>query len=337
MGVLAVAFVLRMVGDAGPATRWVRWTTPFGWSELVSPLTSNDLVPLVPAAALIAVTVVAAVAMASRRDVGDGVLRSHDTAPARDRGLGSVTALAVRQETGVLVAWLVGAASMGLAYGVIAHLTVEGLPSGTRDVIDSFGVRGSFVEQYFGLVLLFVAAVLALLPAGQIGAAAGEELDGRLRLVLAGPTRRAAWLAGRLTIAAVAVTVAALVAGAGLWAGAASQGVDEVSLPTLLGAGLDVVPVCLVALGVGAIVFSVAPRAASASVYVVVGWSLVADIVASLVEPLRWTEALGLFDHLALVPAQRVDWSTVGVTLTVGLGLCVLSVAVFARRDLHAA
>jgi ABC-2 type transport system permease protein len=337
MGVLAVAFVLRMVGDAGPSTRWVRWTTPFGWSELVAPLTSNDLVPLVPAAALIAVTVVVAVAMASRRDVGDGVLRSHDTAPARDRGLGSVTALAVRQETGVLVAWLVGAVAMGLAFGVIAHLTVEGLPSGTRDVIDSFGVRGSFVEQYFGLVLLFVAAVLALLPAGQIGAAAGEELDGRLRLVLAGPTRRAAWLAGRLTIAAVAVTVAALVAGAGLWAGAASQGVDEVSLPTLLGAGLDVVPVCLVALGVGAIVFSVAPRAASASVYVVVGWSLVADIVASLVEPLRWTEALGLFDHLALVPAQRVDWSTVGVTLTVGLGLCVLSVAVFARRDLHAA
>ncbi|UDY34792.1 hypothetical protein [Dermatobacter hominis] len=337
MGVFAVAFVLRMVGDAGPDTRWVRWATPLGWSELVAPLTSNDLVPLVPAAAATLLLVGVAVAVAGRRDVGDGVLRSRDVAAARDRGLGSSTALALRLETGVLVAWLVGAVAMGLAFGAIAHMTVEGLPEGTRDVIDSFGVRGTFVEQYFGLVLLFVAAVLALLPAGQIGAAASEELDGRLRLVLAGPTGRATWLAGRLVIAALALALAALTSGAAMWAGAASQGVDDVSLPTLLGAGLVVVPVCLVALGIGAIVLALAPRWAAASVYVVVGWSLVVDLVASLVDGLRWTESLGLFDHLALVPAQPVDRTTVAITLAVGVGLCGAAVGVFARRDLHAA
>ncbi len=337
MGVFAVAFVLRMVGDAGAGTSWVRWTTPLGWSELISPMTSNDGRP-----ALLAVVVAVAAAwlaawMAGRRDVGDGVLRARDSARARDRGLGSIGALSLRLESGVLVAWLVGAVAIGLSFGVIARLTVEGLPEGTAGVIESFGVRGTFVEQYFGLVLLFVAAVLALIAGGQVGAAAHEELRGRLLVVLAGPTRRSTWLVGRLLIAGVAVVAAALLTGAALWVGAATQGVDDVGLPTLLAAGANVVPVCLVALGIGAVVLAVAPRAAAASVYVVVGWSLVIDVVASLVDSLKWTRSLGLFHYLGLYPAQPFDWSTSAITSVVGVALCALAVVLFDRRDLHAA
>lgn len=337
MGVVAVAFVLRMVGDAGPGTSWVRWATPLGWSELVAPMTTDDPWPALLAALVAGALMWLAAWMARRRDVGDGVLRASDSASERTRGLGSIGALSLRLESGVLVAWLVGAAAMGVAFGVIARLTVEGLPEGTAGVVESFGVGGAFVEQYFGLVMLFVAAVLALIAGGQVGAAAHEELRGRLVLVLAGPTRRSTWLVGRLLIAAIAVIAAALLSGATLWAGAASQGVDEVGLVTLLAAGANVVPVCLVALGIGAVVLAVAPRAAAASVYVVVGWSLVIDVVASLVESLRWTRALGLFHYLGLFPAQPVDWPTIAATSIVGVGLCAVAVVLFGRRDLHAA
>lgn len=337
MGVLAVAFVLRMIGDAGPSTRWVRWVTPLGWSELIAPLSGNDLRPLVPAVVAVACLTGVTVVVAARRDVGGGVLSTRDSAAARERGLGSATGLALRLETTVLVGWAVGVVALGLAFGVVSHMMLSGLPEGTQDVLGRFGVRGTFVEQYFGLVFLWVAAVVAMLPAGQIGAAAAEELSGRSVLVLAGPTRRSTWLAGRLVLASVAVTVAAVLTGVSLWVGAASQGVHDVGPATLLGAALAVVPVCLVALGLGAVALALAPRIASGAVYAFVGWSLVVDVVASLVDGLRWTGRLGLFHYLALAPAQPVDATTTVVTLVVALVLCAVAVLVFTRRDLRSA
>ncbi len=46
VAVLAVSFVLRMIADSGSGTRWLAWTTPFGWSEHVHPFTRNDVRPV---------------------------------------------------------------------------------------------------------------------------------------------------------------------------------------------------------------------------------------------------------------------------------------------------
>ena len=107
-----------------------------------------------------------------------------------------------------------------------------------------------------------IATVVALLPASQVGAAADEETSGRLVHLLVGPVRRAPVLADRLALAAVAIVVAALAAGLGVWVGAGTQGV-AVGLDTMIGAGLNVVPTALLALGIGAVVLALAPRLAS--------------------------------------------------------------------------
>lgn len=335
MAVFGVAFVVRMVADASPGTVWLRWFTPFGWTELVQPFTRNDGWPLLLAAACTVALGGVACVLASRRDLGGSVLVSHDVSAVRPFGLGSPLGLALRLELPTLVAWVGGTAAAAFALGIIAKLTIStSVPSSVSSTLRKFGVQGSFAVQYFGVAFLFVAAIVALLPASQLGSAAAEETTGRLTHLLVGPTRRTSWLGGRLLVAACAMVVAALVAGLVSWLGAESQGV-RLPLSTMVGAGLNVVPTALVALGVGAVVLSVAPRAAAISVYAVVAWSFVLDLLTALVGGLSWLDRLSLFHAMAKAPAEDLDLVTLAVTTVLGLALCALAVALFARSDLQ--
>jgi putative exporter of polyketide antibiotics len=76
------------------------------------------------------------------------------------------------------------------------------------------------------------------------------------------------------------------------------------------------------------------PRAASATVYVVVIWSAIIDLVGSLVANSGWLGHLSLFHYLALAPGEPVDLAQVAATTAVGLALAGLALLLFMRRDL---
>jgi len=334
IGVFGLMFVLRMIADSGPRAQWLLWLTPFGWTELTRPLTQNDPWPLLPAAATVIGLCVVGAVLASRRDTGDGVLASRDVSPLRPFGLGSPFGLAARLELPVLGAWCAGAAAAGFAFGIIAKLTTTTAPGSLGETLGKFGVEGSFANQYFGVAFLLVATIVALLPAGQIGAAFEEETSGRLEHLLVRPTRRAMLLGGRLVLGSAGIVGAAVLAGLAAWFGAKTQGVD-LALRTLVGAGLNVVPTALVALGIGALTLSVAPRAAVRSVYGIVLGSLLVDLLGSMVPSVSWMSHLSLFHYMALAPAQRSDAETLVITVASAGALCVLSMVLFGRRDIQ--
>ena len=207
----------------------------------------------------------------------------------------------------MLVGWCVGAAGAGFAFGVIPKVATRNVPSSISDTLDNFGVRGSFLEQYLGVGFLLIATVIAHLPASQIGAAADEETSGRLVHLLVGPVRRGPVLAHRLALAAVAVVVAALAAGSGVWAGADTQGV-RIGLDTMIGAALMLSRPCLLlVVGIGAVVLALAPRLASPAVYAVAIWSVLVDLLGSMISRLGRAGHLSLFESMALAPAEKAS------------------------------
>jgi ABC-2 type transport system permease protein len=216
--------------------------------------------------------------------------------------------------------------------GIVAKIATGAIPSSVGDMLHNFDVEGSFLRQFFGVAFLLVATLVALLPASQIGAVAEEETSGRLVQVLSRGAPRSALLSSRIVLAAIAVVVAALVAGFGAWLGAMTQGVDP-GFATMLGAGLNVAPTALVVLAFGAFVFAIAPRAATYAVYAIVIASLVIDLFATLVSGLEWLDYVSLFHYMALAPAQPVDAVTVVITLVVAAVLAVAAVALFTHRD----
>lgn len=334
IGVFAVAFVLRMIADSGPGVTWLRWWTPFGWTELMRPLTRNDPWPLLPAAATVVVLWAAAATLASRRDAGSGVIASRDVARPRSFGLASPFGLAMRLELPALCVWSAGVAATGFAFGTIVKVATGKVPASLGDNLGKFGVHGSFVNQYVGVAFLLIASVVALIPAGQLGAASEEETSGRLTQVVAQPANRSALLGQRLGLAAAGIAAAGLLAGIGTWLGARFEGVD-LGLGAMVRSGLNLVPTALVALGLGAVMLAFAPRAATRTVYGVVAGSLIVDILGSTVAGTRWLEHLSLFHYMALAPAQPLDPTTLIVTGLVAVVLCALATGIFARRDLQ--
>ena len=63
--------------------------------------------------------------------------------------------------------------------------------------------------------------------------------------------------------------------------------------------------------------------------------TLVADLVASLLDGATWLDRLSLLHYVALAPAATVDPWTDAVVALVGFGLCAGAVVAFGRRDLH--
>jgi ABC-2 type transport system permease protein len=120
----------------------------------------------------------------------------------------------------------------------------------------------------------------------------------------------------------------------GVWAGAATEGV-RIGLDTMVGAALNVVPTALLVLGIGAVVLAVAPRLASPAVYAVVIWSVLVDLLGSMISGLSGLGHLSLFDSMALAPAEDPDPTTVIVTVLAAVALCVVATLVFDRRDVE--
>jgi ABC-2 type transport system permease protein len=335
IGTFAIAFVIRMIGDASPSSHWVLWATPLGWVELMRPFTANDPWPLVPAAGLTGALCLAAVVLASRRDAGGGILATNETSRVRPFGLRSALGLATRLNTPVLGGWAAGIAAVAFIFGIVTKAAASAVaesPS-TGTTLTKLGATGHGATQYLAVVFLLTGAVLALVPASQVGSARDEEASGRFGLIVAGPPTRTTWLAGRLALAAAAILATGLLAGAATWAGAKSQGLDVALGPTLV-AGLNVVPTAWLALAIGAIALAFIPRIGSAVVYTVVGWSLIIDLVGSLVTSLGWLTRLSLFHYVALAPAEDANWVALAVYTLTAAALALIAVVAFDHRDL---
>ena len=249
VAVLAVSFVLRMIADSGSGTRWIAWTTPFGWSENVHPFTRNDLVPFVPAALTVVALGVLAIVLAAHRDAGDGIVSSRDDVAPRAFGLRSPAGLAARLELPMLGAWCGGVFAAGLAFGIVAKAATSA-SSSLRDTLDKFDVAGPSPRSTAGW-------------RSSSWRPSSPSFPPRSSVPQATKSRVVAWSTSSWRPSAaphgwpdaccsaqVLSSSAALLAGSGFWIGAAAQGV-HLGLLDMLGAGANVIPTALLALGLG--------------------------------------------------------------------------------------
>ena len=117
--VIAVAYVLRAVGDVG--TPALTWLSPIGWYQAHAPLLRPALVADAAAARRLAAALAgAAYALFARRDYGAGVLAARPGPGARRRpSLSTPLGLAWRLQRGAVIGWTGGHGPAGLAYGSI--------------------------------------------------------------------------------------------------------------------------------------------------------------------------------------------------------------------------
>jgi ABC-2 type transport system permease protein len=332
---LGGCYALRMVADSATGLAWLRWTTPLGWIETLRPLTGPHPLGLLPIAALTALLAGLAVHLAGRRDLGASVLPDRAGARARPVLLSGPAALAVRLARPALLGWAAGIAALALLMGFIAKQAGVALSGSAsiQKVLARLGEHGGTAATYLGFTFVMVAVIVAFLAAQQVTTARAEEASGRLDHILVRPVSRTSWLAGRVAIAAAVLAAGGLLAGLSAWAGAASQHAG-VSLPSLLGAGLNLVAPALCVLGAGLFTLGVRPRAATAVTYAVLAWSLLVELAGGFFGSNHWLLDTSVFHQMAAAPAVSPDWASAAAMTALAAAAIAAGAIRFSHRDL---
>ena len=332
---LAAALVLRVVADTSSSLQWLGWLTPLGWSEQVRAFAGARPAALLPSLVVCTATLAAAGAIAARRDVGSGLLPSHDSAAPRMRGLSSASALALRGEAGSLAGWILGTGFFALIIGLVSPSVSKAGISGTlqKHVKELASVSITKPAGYIGLCFLFFVLSTSLFCCSQIAAARHEESEDRLETMFSLPVDRSRWLGGRLALALGGALVISIAAGLCAWAGATAEGAG-VNLPSMLEAGLNCLPAALLFLSLAALAFALAPRASSGIAYGLVAVAFLWDLFGSLVSAPHWVVDLTPFQHIGLVPAEPLRLGAAAVMLGIAALASMAAVWAFSRRDL---
>jgi putative exporter of polyketide antibiotics len=109
-------------------------------------------------------------------------------------------------------------------------------------------------------------------------------------------------------------------------------------LTTLLDAGLNTVPPAVCTLGIGALAIGAWPRGASATVYAVLAWSLLVEVVGATGgagAAGHWLLDTSVFHQMASAPAVAPNWDANLTMLAIGVASALAGTAWLRRRDLQ--
>lgn len=328
-------WLLRVLADTSGAVGWLRWVTPLGWAEELRPFAgARPLVLLLPLAATLALLAVAW-KIAGARDVGTGLVTARDRSAPRLGLLSSPTAQALRRERGSLITWVATVGAFGLVMGVVSKsISGAGISKKLSHELAKLG-EGSVLRPsgYLGFVFIFFVLAAALFACAQVTAMRREESDGQLETLLALPVTRPGWLTGRLLLASGGIAAVAAAAGVLTWLGAFSQGVS-VSLPRMLEAALNCLPLGLLFLALGTLAYALAPRASTGIAYGLVAVSFLWYLTGALLGVPRWLVRLTPFARIGLVPSQPFQPGAALVMLAIAAAAALTAVVIFSRRDL---
>jgi ABC-2 type transport system permease protein len=120
-GAVVGAFLVRAIANTKDGREWLRWATPFGWSELVRPFGDRTAAPFVVAVATTAALGLVGARLARHRDLGGAIVPDRPSRPPRQAGLRSSLGFASRQGLPRAAVWVVPLLVLTITFGLLSR------------------------------------------------------------------------------------------------------------------------------------------------------------------------------------------------------------------------
>jgi ABC-2 type transport system permease protein len=314
---------------------WPAWLSPIGWGQQLRPFGGDHWWPLGLVAALFVGCVGAATVLATRRDLGHGMLPQHRGHAHAGRALRTPLGLAFRLQRGAWLGWAAASLGFGMVMGGLVGQARD-MTGSSREWYLRTGGSDQIVDAYRASVMQMAGMVVAVYAVQVLLRLRAEEADGPLEPVLATAVSRYRWVASHAvaTLAGATALLLLYAVGLGLVAGVV-VGDPAGQVRAVLSAGLAQLPGVVVVGAVVIAVVGVLPRVAG-----VVCWGLL--VAAVLAGPLfgetlrlpQWAQDLSPFTHVPKAPAVPVTAAPVLALLAVGAVLAVAGLLSLRRRNL---
>jgi polyether ionophore transport system permease protein len=337
--VIALAYLLRAVGDAASPGSWaasLSWLSPIGWSQQLRPFGPlHWWVLVIPVLFTIAVTAVA-YAIAGRRDLGTGLLPVRPGPPVAGASLDGPLGLAWRLQRGTLLAWAAGLAVYGLVIGALATGIgpLVGDNAAARQLFVKLGGQTGLVNALLAAMMGFMGVAAAIYAVQAALRLRGEESSQRAEPVLAAGVSRIRWAWSHLVFAVAGPVVLLLLVGltTGLVYGAQTGDMGK-ALGQLLGAALVQLPAVWVLAGVAVLLFGLVPRLATAAWGALVAFLLLTEF-GSFLNLSRWATDISPFSHVPKLPGGTFTATPLLWLTAIAVALIAVGLAALRRRDL---
>lgn len=346
VGAVLAAYLLRGIGDAlGESSEdglvrtaaWPSWISPIGWAQRTEPYATNDLLPLLLPLGLAAVLVALVFGFQSVRDSGASILPDASGRAHAGPLLSGALGLAWRLNAGAVAAWAVGAAVFGALATTLSPL-VDEIGSEAPAIVETLrrlaGEDASFEEAFITTFFTMVGILASAAALQVVMRARLEEAHGTAEPVLATPVSRERWLGGYAVIAGIAVAVVLGLSALGAIAGAQSAEDPGATAERAIQAALAQVPAVLVYLGVGLVLFALAPR-----LTIPAGWALLAlgaffGVFGELLGIPDWMHELSPFSHVPVPVGGEVDWAAGFWMLAIAAAAVAVALVAMREREL---
>jgi ABC-2 type transport system permease protein len=332
--VLATAFTLRAVGDAGSGT--LSWLSPLGWSLQVRPYAGDRWWVLLLHLATTMLLTALAYRLLAGRDVGAGLIAERPGPATASPMLRGALGLAWRLDRGALLLWTVGLCLYGLLIGSVVHGIGDELGGGTaQDIVERMGGTGALEQAFVAVAFCMLGMMAAAFAISLTLRPHQEEAGQRAETVLSGAVGRSRWLAGHLAIALIGSAVAMLIAGAaaGLTYGVAAHDIGG-KLSMVVATAAVQLPAVWLSAAVTVALFGLAPRFSPVAWGVLVGF-VALYLIGSLSGFPQWLLDLEPFAHIPRVTGGAFAPVPLLWLLAIDAALIALGMAAFRRRDVQ--
>ncbi len=330
LAVLVAAFFTRGIGDV--KDNGLVWLSPLGWAEQTRPFGDARWWPLLPLVAVAIAASVAAMGLAERRDLGEGMFAQRRGSSTAGRVLMDSFGLAARRHRNAVTGWSVIAALVGAVFGSVgdAYNTITKDNATLRDVL---GGGNASANAFVSFVVILIALVCIGFAISGVGRAADDEREGRLEPLLAGALSRPRWFAGHAVALVVGVVVVALAGGLGLGISNAITTGDSSQVWRLIATTFAYLPAVALLMGLSAALYGLRPS------LLWIAWLpfVFVTVVAVLGDTLQlpdWVKNISPMSWVGRVPLENTSVAAEVGAIVAALTLALLAMGTFRTRDI---
>jgi ABC-2 type transport system permease protein len=337
LGVIGLSLGLRIISVIEQMPGWMPWLTPFGWfAETGTPSVGSDAPFLLFAVGTI-IFAGLAVTLGRRREIHGSLLLQDEETTAVRGPYDSLWQHELLQDRPAMIGFGIVGFMLATIFGLVADefvTFVVDFPA-FAEVLAQFGLTDpTSPAAYIGLIGIMLVVVVTLYAVGHAAAMRDDEASGRLAVLLILPLERYRWLSVNITSGLVGIVVISLATGLGAMLGTAITGTMLEPVDALR-MSLNLMPVAVLFLGIGVLVFGVFPQITGPFGYTFLMVTFLLVLLDGFLDLPDQIVMLSPFEYLAAVPGEGMNLTANAIYIVVGIVAAIIGAAVFRRRDLR--